>query len=111
LISGRIYQSKVHDRDKVETVLQVAGLLAPDRIYVLDVPASVALDRQAARGVINAFYETRDHERLEALRGAYRTLVSNRLAGCRPGVSVLLDGTALLADNVRVILSDLGVGT
>jgi dTMP kinase len=111
LISGRVYQSKVHDRDKVETVLRAAGLLAPDRIYVLDVPVSIAAERQAARGVINALYETRDQERLEALRDAYRTLVSNNLAGCRPGVGVLLDGEAPLADNVRVILCDLGVGT
>jgi dTMP kinase len=111
MISARVYQAEVHGRDVVEAVLRAADLTIPDRVYVLDVPVSVTLERQAARSAINTLYESRDQDRLEALRGAYRSLLSNTLVGCRPGVGVLLDGVAPLADNVRVILHDLGAET
>lgn len=104
MVSGLVYQGEVHGRDRVEQVTQPAHFVVPDRIYLVDVPAQVAMDRRNARGEArNALYEPEKLERLDAMCKAYRSL-RERFAS-----SEIVDGTKPLDANLRWMWNDLGL--
>lgn len=106
LASARVYQAAIHGESKVESVIWPAGLLVPDRVYLLDVPAEVALERRRARGEDrNEDYEPDDLRELDVQRRGYRNLF-DQFIGAR-----LLDGTHPTGDLVNEILRDLGQDT
>lgn len=102
-VSGRIYQAEVHGVDHVDQVTEPAHFIVPDRIYLIDVPATVAMERRKARGEArNALYEPDQLERLESMCRTYRAQ-KDRFAA-----SALVDGTKPLHDNLRWMWHDLG---
>lgn len=103
-ISGRVYQGEVHGIDRVDQVTQPAHFIVPDRIYLVDVPAQIALERRNARGEArNALYEPEKLERLDAMCKTYRAQREHFAA------SVIVDGTKPLEENVRWMWRDLGL--
>jgi dTMP kinase len=103
-VSGLVYQGEVHGAKHVDAVTQPANLLTPDRVYLIDVPAKVAMERRAARGEArNVLYEPEKLDRLESMCKAYRDL-RERFAS-----SVIVDGTKPLAENLRWMWHDLGL--
>lgn len=103
-VSGLIYQGEVHGRERVEAVTQPAHFTAPDRLYLIDVPAKVAMERRNARGEArNALYEPEKLDRLDSMCKAYRSLRE------RFATSTILDGTKPLVENLRWIWHDLGL--
>lgn len=103
-VSGLVYQGEVHGRDHVEAVTRPAHFTVPDRIYLVDVPAKVALERRNARGEArNTLYEPEQLDRLEAMCKAYRGL-RERFAS-----SEIIDGTKPLDANLRWMWNDLGL--
>lgn len=103
-VAGLVYQAEVHGVDHVDAVTKVAHFTRPDRIYLVDVPAAVAMERRKARGEArNALYEPEQLERLEAMCKAYRSLLE------RFPTARLVDGTKPLIDNLRWIWHDLGL--
>lgn len=103
-VSGRIYQAEVHGADHVDQVTEPAHFIVPDRVYLIDVPATVAMERRKARGEArNALYEPDQLERLEAMCRTYRAQKDRFVA------SVLVDGTKPLHDNLRWMWHDLGL--
>jgi dTMP kinase len=104
MVSGLVYQSKVHGIERVGDVTRPANFTVPDRIYLVDVPATVSLARRAARGgERNTLYEPEQVEQVEAQCAAYRELRS------RFASSTILDGTKPLDVNLRWIWKDLGL--
>lgn len=104
MASGLVYQGEVHGPDRVAAVTQPANFIVPDRIYLVDVPAKVAMERRMARGgARNVLYEPEKLERLDAMCKAYRAL-SERFPS-----SVILDGTKPIVENVKWIWNDLGL--
>jgi dTMP kinase len=104
MISGLVYQGKVHGLERVDVVTQPANFIIPDRIYLVDVPAKVSLERRAARGgERNVLYEPVQIEQVEAQCKAYRDL-RERFAS-----SVILDGAKPLEQNLRWVWQDLGL--
>jgi len=104
MVSGFIYQGKTHGVDHVNAVTQPANFIVPDRIYLVDVPAAVSLQRRAARGGDrNILYEPEQVEQVEAQCKAYRDLREHFAS------SVILDGTKPLDVNLRWIWNDLGL--
>ena len=104
MVSGLVYQSEVHGRTRVEDVTQPAAFIVPDRIYLVDVPATVAMERRNARGEArNTLYEPEKLERLEAMCKTYREL-RERFAS-----STTLDGTKPLEANLHCMWTDLGL--
>jgi dTMP kinase len=104
MVSGLVYQGEVHGVDRVDAITRPANFTVPDRIYLVDVPATVAMQRRNARGEArNALYEPEKLERLEAMCKSYRGL-RERFAS-----SVIIDGTKPLEQNVRWMWQDLGL--
>lgn len=107
MISGLIYQGEIHGRAQVEAVTRPAQFTAPDRVYILDVPATVALERRDKRGEArNKLYEPEKIDHLESMRAAYLALAKD--GGALASVKVL-DGTAGVDANLRQVLRDLGL--
>jgi dTMP kinase len=108
MVSGLIYQGEVHGRSNVEVVTRPAHFTPPDRIYILDVPAEVALARRDSRGEArNTLYEPEKIDRLESMRAAYLALAKDE-----PGAlaaAKVLDGTAGTESNLKTVLDDLGL--
>jgi len=103
-VSGRVYQAETHGADNVDQVTEPARFIVPDRIYLVDVPASVAMERRKARGEArNALYEPDQIERLEAMCRRYRAQRDHF------ATSVLIDGTKPLHENLRWMWQDLGL--
>lgn len=104
MVSGRVYQGEVHGVDRVDQVTQPAHFIVPDRIYIVDVPAQVAMERRNARGEArNMPYEPEKLERLEAMCKAYLAQREHFAS------SVILDGTKPLDANLRWMWNDLGL--
>lgn len=104
MISGLVYQGEVHGRDRVDSVTLPANFTVPDRIYLVDVPAHVAMERRKGRGEArNVLYEPEQLDRLDSMCRAYRDL------GQRFASSVILDGSRPLIDNLQWIWTDLGL--
>jgi thymidylate kinase len=104
MVSGLVYQGKVHGPERVDAITHPANFTVPDRIYLVDVPAAVSLQRRAARGGDrNVLYEPEQLEQVEAQCKTYRDL-RERFAS-----SVILDGTKPLDVNLRWIWNDLGL--
>jgi dTMP kinase len=105
-VSSLVYQSEIYGQDCVRQVVEAARLTMPDRIYFVDVPAKVALERRQMRSEPrNVLYESEDLDRLEQMRQAYRALAtSDRFAAH----SAILDGTVPIEQNLRWIRQDLG---
>jgi len=104
MVSGLVYQGEVHGKERVDTVTQPANFVVPDRIYLVDVPADVAMARRMARGEKrNELYEPEKLDRLDAMCKAYRSL-RERFAS-----SVIVDGTKPLDENLRWMWNDLGL--
>lgn len=104
MVSGNVYQGEVHGIDRVSAVTTPAGFIIPDRIYLVDVPADVAMSRRRARGEArNVLYEPEQLERLEKMCKAYRDLRS------RFASSVIIDGTKPFDQNLRWMWQDLGL--
>lgn len=104
VLSSRIYQSEVYTQSQIENVLSVANFKVPDRVYLIDVPAKIALERQDMRGEArNQLYESEQIEKVDARRQAYRALRDRFLT------SEIVDGTKPLGENLRWIWHDLGL--
>jgi thymidylate kinase len=104
MVSGLIYQGKIHGFDRVGDVTRPAHFVIPDRIYLVDVPAAVSLARRAARGgERNVLYEPAQLEQVEAQCAAYRELTA------RFASSLTLDGTQPLDANLQRMWKDLGL--
>jgi dTMP kinase len=104
MVSGFVYQGKTHGQDRVDAVTRPANFIIPDRIYLVDVPAKVSLERRAARGgERNMLYEPAQIEQVEAQCKVYRDL-RERFAS-----SEILDGTKPLDVNLHWIWNDLGL--
>lgn len=104
MISGLVYQGEVHGIERVDAVTQPANFIVPDRIYLVDVPAQVAMDRRNARGEArNVLYEPEKLDRLEKMCQAYRGLTS------RFASSVIIDGAKPFDVNLRWMWQDLGL--
>ena len=104
MVSGLVYQGKIHGLDRVGDVTRPASFIIPDRIYLIDVPAAVSLERRATRGrERNTLYEPEQVEQVEAQCKAYRELRAHFAS------SVILDGTKPLDVNLRWMWNDLGL--
>lgn len=104
MVSGLVYQGKVHGVDRVDAVTRAANFIIPDRIYLVDVPANVSLERRAARGGDrNTLYEPEQIEQVEAQCKAYRDLRERFVS------SEILDGTKPFDQNLRWMWQDLGL--
>lgn len=104
MVSGNVYQGEVHGVDRVSAVTTPAGFIIPDRIYLVDVPAAVAMERRKMRGEArNVLYEPEQLERLEKMCQAYRDLRSQFAS------SVIIDGTKPFEQNLRWMWQDLGL--
>lgn len=104
MVSGLVYQGKIHGPERVDAVTRPANFTVPDRIYLVDVPAAVSLQRRAARGGDrNVLYEPEQIEQVEAQCKSYRDL-RERFAS-----SVIVDGTKPLEQNIRWMWQDLGL--
>jgi dTMP kinase len=104
MVSGLVYQSRIHGLNQVADVTRPANFIVPDRIYLVDVPATVSLERRAARGgERNTLYEPEQLEQVEVQCAAYRELRA------RFASSVVLDGTRPLDANLRWMWKDLGL--
>jgi dTMP kinase len=104
MASGRVYQGQIHGLNRVNEVTHPANFTVPDRIYLIDIPAAVSLERRATRGrERNTLYEPEQVEQVEAQCKAYRELRS------RFASSVTLDGTKPLDVNLRWMWNDLGL--
>ena len=104
MVSGLVYQAEVHGIDHVTAVTSRANFIVPDRVYLVDVPAEVAMKRREARGEArNVLYEPEKLDRLEKMCQAYRDLRS------RFASSVIIDGTKPFDQNLRWMWQDLGL--
>lgn len=104
MVSGRVYQGEVHGTDRVDAVTAPAHFTVPDRIYLVDVPAQVAMERRKNRGEArNVLYEPEQITRLDDMCRAYRMQREHFVT------STLVDGTKPLDENVRWIWKDLGL--
>lgn len=104
MVSGLVYQGEVHGQDRVQQVTAPAHFIVPDRIYLVDVPAAVAMERRKARGEArNVLYEPEQLDRLEKMCCAYRDLRSQFAS------SVIIDGTKPFDQNLRWMWQDLGL--
>jgi dTMP kinase len=104
MVSGLVYQGKIHGWDRVGDVTRPANFIIPDRIYLVDVPAAVSLARRASRGrERNTLYEPEQVEQIEAQCAAYRELRA------RFASSVTIDGTKPLDVTLRWMWKDLGL--
>jgi dTMP kinase len=104
MVSGNVYQGEVHGVDRVNQVTAPANFIVPDRIYLVDVPAAVAMERRNARGEArNVLYEPEKLDRLEKMCKAYRDLRSQFAS------SVIIDGTKPFEQNLRWMWQDLGL--
>lgn len=104
MVSGNVYQGEVHGVDRVRAVTAPAGFIVPDRIYLVDVPAEVAMERRKLRGEArNVLYEPEQLERLEKMCKAYRNLREQFAS------SVIIDGTKPFDQNLRWMWQDLGL--
>jgi len=104
MVSGYIYQGEVHGLERVSQVTAPAHFTVPDRIYLVDVPAEVAMERRKARGEArNLLYEPEQLDRLDRMCKAYRELRS------RFATSVIIDGTKPFEQNLRWMWQDLGL--
>lgn len=100
-VSGLIYQTVLHSEADVRSVIDAAHLRSPDRIYILDVPADIALQRRAGRGEKqNLLYEPGEVDKIEIQRQKYLAVAKS--LGAR-----VLDGTMTTNQLVQVVLDDL----
>jgi len=105
VFSARIYQTREHGMAAVRAVQDAARLSMPDRIYMLDVPAEVALERRAARQEKrNELYEPEQLAEVEQQRAAYRNVAEEFPQAC------ILDGRYSPAALLAHVLDDLGIG-
>jgi dTMP kinase len=105
-VSGRVYQVEAdgHSRASVESVTRPADFRVPDRIYIIDVPADIALARRVARGETrNTLYEPEKLDRIEGLRRAYSAL-AEQFTTAR-----VLDGTKTIDELLSIVWKDLGL--
>jgi dTMP kinase len=106
MVSGLIYQGAVHGVATVDAVTHPAHFALPDRLYIVDVPPEVALERRAKRNEArNVLYESDKLEQLAAMRKQYAGMVE------RFPCARILDGTAGIAENVKTVLADLATLT
>jgi len=104
-ISGIVYQTKMHTRRDLDAVTSPAGFRTPHRIWIVDVPAGVALSRRGARGEArNVLYEPDDLEKQREQRAAYLNLTTETI----PWLEVM-NGELPIEDNVKRALLDLGL--
>jgi dTMP kinase len=100
LVSGEVFQLEHHDRDQIEAVYGSAradGLLAPDLMFVVDVPTEVAQLRMCERDKYkDVVFERDSASYIEKMRQRYL-----ELAG-RYGATVL-DGTKPIEDLVKEV--------
>lgn len=102
--SARVYQAQLHGMAGVRAVQDAARLSGPDRIYVLDVPPEVAMERRAARGdKRNELYEPERLAEIEQQKVAYRNVSEEWPQSC------ILDGRYTTAALVEFVLDDLGL--
>lgn len=103
MVCGRIYQAETNGLACVEAVTNAAAFRAPDRIYIVDVSAEVALARRAARGgARNERFEPEDLDRLNAQCSIYRSMVDQF------STASLINGTGPTDGIVADIMHDLG---
>jgi dTMP kinase len=103
-ISSRIYQEPIYGAATINTVIKAARLRKPDRIYILDVPAEVALERRTKRGEArNERYEPDEVDGVIAQRRAYNFVAD------QDETAIRLDGTKSIEHNLDVIWADLGL--
>ena len=113
-VSALVYQTAKHDYDDINAVNGIAGFTPPWRIYVVDVPAEVALVRRDKRGQEAArFYEPSALAAVELMRAAYHNVVEDLndpngwLAWTSETSAVRLDGTLPVAANAERIVREI----
>lgn len=112
MFSSFVYQVPTHGRHVVEATMRAINPALPTRTYLIDVPAEVAMERQAKRAKDhNTLYEPTDVKKLDQLVTRYRNL-PEWLEPPRfwPRNIKILDGLRPIQDNVQLVLDDLGPG-
>lgn len=101
-MSGRVFQLDHHSFNQIETVYDsstVDGVLPPDSLFVVDVPAEVTLARMRSREKYkDVVFESEDIEKVKDLRCRYLELARRYKA-------TLLDGTWPTIDLVGQVTS------
>lgn len=74
-LSGRVFQPDHHNLEDIENVYGAAsedGILHPDAIFILDVPAAVSLERMRGRAKYkDVVFESENIEKVRELQGRY----------------------------------------
>ena len=105
-LSGRVFQVDHHDGSQVETVYNSStddGVLHPDRLFVLDVPPEVSLERMKRREKYkDVVFESEDLGRVTELRRRYMELADRYHAR-------ILDGQRPLEELVTEVITTAGI--
>ena len=109
--SSRVYQIDFYNSLAINTAIAISSIPIPDRVYILDVPVEVALDRLSKRKKPSdpfdvsprAVFEERRQRYLRLGAGAPSKSDDTPVSNTR-----ILDGTQSIENNVKGILVDLG---
>jgi len=113
MFSAFVYQMPIHGRVVVEAALRHVKPVAPTHVYVIDVPAHVALERQDKRHrARRPLYEPAEVEKVDQLRKAYQWIPYwPEPPSFWPGNEkvVVLDGLQPIEENTKRVLNDVDV--
>lgn len=105
-LSGRAFQPLHHGTEEIEDVYNAAardGISMPDHLFVLEVPADVAIQRMKVREkYVDVVFEKNDIEYIEAIAARYR-VIAERFGG------KILDGTKTTAELVVEVMDIVGL--
>lgn len=105
-LSGRVFQLEHHPNEHIEAVYNSAaadGISMPDHLFVLDVPAEVALERMKGRDKYeDVVFEKKDPQHIDKMRQRYLG-IAERFSG------TVLDGTLPTEELVELVLNQAGL--
>jgi len=105
-LSGRVFQPDHHEVKQIEQVYDSAtadGVLLPDHLFVIDIPAEVSLSRMKSREKYkDVVFESDKIEKVEELRQRYLALAKTYKA-------TLLDGTNTPESLIDQVLTHVGL--
>ena len=105
-LSGRVFQVDHHEIAQVERIYDTAGedgIMMPDALFVIDIPAEVSLQRMQKRDKYkDVVFESDKLEQIEVLRQRYLKLAARYSA-------TILDGTRNLDHLVEDVIATLSL--
>jgi len=105
-LSGLVFQPDHHTQGQIESVYgsaSIDGVIKPDHLFIIDVPADVTLARMRSREKYkDVVFESDRVEKVDELRQRYLKLVQRTDA-------ILLDGTRPTEDLVTNVLHSVGL--